>query len=151
MQSFSFGLGQDSTPPRKPTIHHCNADRKNNPYKCLNQTELEPICKNLFGNGSGARYAPSQTANAQLKSFRWGSMIMLLYLCWYLLVQDAWNIEVSLSFKLRNDVLKLFSHELIVNDQSQPSSLLVVADGTCNELLMLFFNSYVVVNQHFHI
>ena len=37
------------TPSRKPTQHHCNADRKHAPFKALDEAALAPLCKNLFG------------------------------------------------------------------------------------------------------
>lgn len=46
--AYSFSL--HSTPPRKPTAHHCNAERKHNPFRALSNTDLQPLAQNLFGN-----------------------------------------------------------------------------------------------------
>lgn len=44
---YSFQL--QSTPPRRPTAHHCNAERKLLPLRTLTHNELQPLAKNLFG------------------------------------------------------------------------------------------------------
>jgi hypothetical protein len=36
------------TPSRKPTPHHCNADKKQRPFCKLDSTALAPICRNIF-------------------------------------------------------------------------------------------------------
>lgn len=36
------------TPSRKPTQHHCNADKKPRPACRLDAAVLAPICRNIF-------------------------------------------------------------------------------------------------------
>lgn len=36
------------TPSRKPTQHHCNADKKPRPTCRLDAAVLAPICRNIF-------------------------------------------------------------------------------------------------------
>lgn len=58
---------------------------------------------------------------------------------------------VSVGFKFGDDVFELPSHELVVDDDGQSASLLVVADGAGDQSLILFLDAYVVMNQHLHI
>ena len=59
--SYHYSYEQLITPSRKPTQHHCNADKKQNPFCRLDESVLAPICRNLFedyvvsikGNGGG--------------------------------------------------------------------------------------------------
>jgi hypothetical protein len=55
------------TPSRKPTQHHCNADRKQAPFVNLDQETLAPLCRNLFGDRQEIR--PS-VPNVNAKLFR---------------------------------------------------------------------------------
>lgn len=52
------------TPSRKPTQHHCNADRKHNFHTAIEQNNLGPICRKLFAEeGAFARsYVPGVNA-----------------------------------------------------------------------------------------
>lgn len=36
------------TPSRKPTQHHCNADKKHTPFLQVDPAALAPLCRNLF-------------------------------------------------------------------------------------------------------
>lgn len=45
--AYSFSL--HNTPPRKPTAHHCNAERKHNPFRAFSNADLQPLAQNLFG------------------------------------------------------------------------------------------------------
>lgn len=51
--AYSFSL--NSTPPRKPTAHHCNAERKHNPFRTFTHAELQPLSQNLFGSHGHAQ------------------------------------------------------------------------------------------------
>lgn len=46
--SYFQPFAQQTTPPKKPSLHHCNADRKNNPYRCIDEAQLNPLRRNLF-------------------------------------------------------------------------------------------------------
>lgn len=70
LSSFSQGYDQPNTPPRKPSAHHCNAERKNNPFKTLRENDLAPLSRNLFGNFEGGTMYNSGNNSAQLRSFR---------------------------------------------------------------------------------
>lgn len=59
---YSFSL--NSTPPRKPTAHHCNAERKHNPFRCITNAELQPLSQNLFGNYSHSYGQPSNAVRS---------------------------------------------------------------------------------------
>jgi hypothetical protein len=54
-----------NTPSRKPTEHHCNADKKNNPFLTLDTQSVTSIAKNLFNNTGVVR-----AENVALKMLR---------------------------------------------------------------------------------
>ena len=47
---LSPGQKKFSTPSRRPSEHHCNADRKQNPTIRLEETVLTSLSRNLFGS-----------------------------------------------------------------------------------------------------
>ena len=55
------------TPTRKPTEHHCNAERKVMPYAVITQSDLSSVSRNLFGNYDNSNaYNMSSACNAKL-------------------------------------------------------------------------------------
>jgi hypothetical protein len=58
---------------------------------------------------------------------------------------------VSLGFEFADDVFELPGHELVVDDDGQSASLLVVADGAGDESLVLLLDADVIVDQHLHV
>lgn len=58
------------TPTRKPTAHHCNAERKVMPYVNITQSDFSSASRNLFGNyDNWNAYNMNTGCNAKL--FRW--------------------------------------------------------------------------------
>lgn len=54
------------TPSRKPSQHHCNADKKQHPFTVLDEADLAPICRNLFGETGNRLNSCGQGVNAKL-------------------------------------------------------------------------------------
>lgn len=61
------------------------------------------------------------------------------------------EVGVSLGFEFADDVFELPGHELVVDDDGQSASLLIVADGAGGQSLVLLLDADVVVNQHLHV
>ena len=56
------------TPSRKPTEHHCNADKKEQSFVSLSEQDLAPLCRNLFREPTEP--ARLYVAEISLKSLR---------------------------------------------------------------------------------
>lgn len=54
-----------NTPSRKPTEHHCNADKKNNMFYVFDQQTLASVSRNLFSDS-----IPFRSENISMKMFR---------------------------------------------------------------------------------
>ncbi len=55
------------TPTRKPTAHHCNAERKVMPCVMISQSNLSSVSRNLFGNYDNSNvYNMNSGCNARL-------------------------------------------------------------------------------------
>ena len=79
-KSFTYEYSISSTPPKKPSTHHCNADRKNNPFRAYTQEELNPIRRNLFGEVStGSLYNGGSTMTTKLLRWVWWYLRSVVY------------------------------------------------------------------------
>ena len=56
-----------STPSRKPSEHHCNADRTLHPHATLDTQTLAPLCRVLF---QGPEYSGSNIQSVNTKLLR---------------------------------------------------------------------------------
>ncbi len=90
-ESFSYEYSSSSTPPKKTSTHHCNADKKNNPFRSYHQDELNPIRRNLFGEAStGSCYTGGSTMTTKL--LRWDD----IYAVWVVYESGEYHWDLSL-------------------------------------------------------
>lgn len=54
------------TPARRTTEHHCNAERKRQPFLNLSDNDLAPLCRNLFPSPQYQSKDYTQSVNAKL-------------------------------------------------------------------------------------
>ena len=54
------------TPARKTAQHHCNAERKRQPFANLSENDFAPVCRNLFPSPHYQSRDYGQPYNAKL-------------------------------------------------------------------------------------
>lgn len=90
------------TPSRKPTEHHCNADRKPRPQVRPIDSLIDVHCKNLFEdkeNLAQAERGNVQMGNVKAKLFRWmlyskKMIINMSLLLWVWVRFIDWNVSL---------------------------------------------------------
>ena len=89
-----------STPSRKPSEHHCMADRKMHPHAQISTQSLAPLCRILFQDSDFSSHTVS-SVNTKLLRWLWNMIIYMslsLFILWLFIINEYWRLHQERNF-----------------------------------------------------